>query len=170
MELCESLTPSNIWPWDIFSSLAVTISLSRDELSLSSVSTKLWIMNVHSREWLNTSQWVIQERAKQMKNMCCKAQALQSESATPALGFYFSILLNLLFLCWDPLQSCKQTLWAGPSKLTWDGERLLPQLGQGSTDMFGRDSVDKVKFKLFFLHKRGYFVTILMIDIFRIGN
>lgn len=35
-------------------------------------------------------------------------------------------------------------------KLTWDGERLLPQLGQGSTDMFGRDSVDKVKFKLFF--------------------
>lgn len=63
------------WPWDMFSSLAVTISLSRDELFLSPVSTKLWIMNVHSREWLNTSQWVIQERAKQMKKMFCKAQA-----------------------------------------------------------------------------------------------
>lgn len=38
----------------------------------------------------------------------------------------------------------------GHSKLTWGGERLLPKLGQGFTYVFGRNSVDEIKLKLFF--------------------
>lgn len=101
----------------------------------------------------------------------------KSESAAPALGFYFSILLNHLFLCWDPLQQCKQTLWAEPSKLTWDWGKIAAKLGQGFTYVFGRNSVGVKTFffklkklNFFFLHKHGYFVTMSMIGIFHISN
>lgn len=102
LELCESQTASNVWPWGIFPSLAMSALLSRDELSMNPVSTKLWIMNFQSSKWLTAFQWLIQERAKQMRKICCKAQSLQSNSDMSGPSLCFTILFRLSFLCRAP--------------------------------------------------------------------